>query len=256
VSGSLVGVEGVYETREEVNNAVNVAVNEVQTRINAVNTGPRQSPDKVDYDAIAKKSIFGKLGAPVKKEKSLPVANVPLLLIGTFITVGQTPYAIIEDEKKRDQEVFVIGDEIFDAAKLTGIYPDKVEIDRKGNKEILALDLTSGSTSGGTGDRVLVDERELEKALDNLPLLLTQARAVPYFKDGKSIGLRLFAVKRGSLYEKIGLKNGDILKAINGSSLGDITQAVKLFEKLRDERSITLLLERNRKEKEIEYEIE
>ena len=100
-----------------------------------------------------------------------------------------------------------------------------------------------------------VDESELNEALENIPLLMTQARAIPYFKDGKSIGLRLFAIKNGSLFEKIGLKNGDILKSINGNSLGDITQAVKLFEKLREERSIKVILERGRQDREFSYEI-
>jgi general secretion pathway protein C len=101
----------------------------------------------------------------------------------------------------------------------------------------------------------VVEEAELDKGLENLPLLLTQARAVPYFKEGRSIGLRLFAIKNGSLYEKIGLKNGDILKSINGNSLGDISQALKLFEQLKQERSINLVLEREKQDREFKYTI-
>ena len=86
-------------------------------------------------------------------------------------------------------------------------------------------------------------------------MLLTQARAVPYFKDGQSVGLRLFAIKTGSLFSEIGLKNGDILKDINGSSLADITQAIKLFEQLKQERSINLKLERGKQEVVYNYEI-
>ena len=86
-------------------------------------------------------------------------------------------------------------------------------------------------------------------------MLLTQARAVPYFKDGRSIGLRLFAIKTGSLYEKLGLKNGDILKSINGNSLGDLSQAMKLFEQLKQERSISVMLERDKQDKEFRYQI-
>jgi general secretion pathway protein C len=105
------------------------------------------------------------------------------------------------------------------------------------------------------GDEFVVEEAELDKGLENLPLLLTQARAVPYFKDGRSIGLRLFAIKTGSLYEKVGLKNGDILKTINGNNLGDISQALKLFEQLKQERSISLVLEREKQDREFKYTI-
>ena len=53
-------------------------------------------------------------------------------------------------------------------------------------------------------------------------MLLTQARAVPYFKQGKSVGLRLFAIKAGSLFEKIGLKNGDKVVAMSGKTTESI----------------------------------
>ena len=214
-----------------------------------------------DYSFLKKQSPFGEIGAkPVSSSptRSEPkVTTMALTLIGTFLTPGQAPYAIIEDAKKKSQEVFNINDKIFEEATLVGVFPKHVEIRRNNEVEILKLDDSAIETSSGGAatDSISVDEMELNQALDNLPLLLTQARAVPYFKDGRAIGLRLFAIKTGSLYEKIGLKNGDILKSINGNSLGDITQAVKLFEKLREERSIALVLERNRSEQTIRYEI-
>ena len=78
---------------------------------------------------------------------------------------------------------------------------------------------------------------------------------MPYFRDGKPAGLRLFAVKTGSLYEKLGLKNGDILKSINENSLSDLSQAMQLFERLKSERSIKITLERNSEDKEFNYEV-
>src|SRR5690606_25165144 len=138
---------------------------------------------------------------------------------------------------------------------------DRVELLRNGQSEWLVLEESLLGSDGPVdeapegSEEILVDEGELNTALDNLPLLLTQARAVPYFKDGKPVGLRLFAIKSDSLYEKVGLKNGDILKSINGNSLGDNSQAMKLFETLRQERSLTVTLERNRQTKVFHYTI-
>ena len=39
----------------------------------------------------------------------------------------------------------------------------------------------------------------------------SRIRAVPHFEGGQSTGFRLFAIRQGSLFDKIGLKNGDIL---------------------------------------------
>ena len=226
-------------------------------------TQPTQESDR-DWRIIADTKVFGTLGV---QQASAPAAATPppsplsLTLIGTFVTAGQEPYAIIEDKKKQTQDMFLLGDSVFDQATLKKIYQDRVEIERLGKLEVLKLDEFGGPDSpagagiANQGDDYVVDEAELDKGLENLPLLLTQARAVPYFKDGRSIGLRLFAIKTGSLYEKIGLKNGDILKSINGNSLADITQALKLFEQLKQERSINLVLEREKQDREFKYTI-
>lgn len=226
-------------------------------------TQPTQESDR-DWRIIADTKVFGTLGV---QQASAPAAATPppsplsLTLIGTFVTAGQEPYAIIEDKKKQTQDMFLLGDSVFDQATLKKIYQDRVEIERLGKLEVLKLDEfggpdgPAGAGIANQGDDYVVDEAELDKGLENLPLLLTQARAVPYFKDGRSIGLRLFAIKTGSLYEKIGLKNGDILKSINGNSLADITQALKLFEQLKQERSINLVLEREKQDREFKYTI-
>ncbi len=223
------------------------------------------SEDHRSYKAIYEKSVFGKIdetkSTPAEKEKK-PKTSLPLALVGTYVSDAASSEAIIENTKKREQDVFSIGDTIFDEAKLISIDSHQVEIERDGKREILSLEDAPDADGSGSpsvsneGELFVVDESELNTALDNLPLLLTQARAVPYFKDGKSVGLRLFAIKSGSLYEKIGLKNGDILKNINGNSLADITEAMKLFEKLREERSISLEIERNREPVTYQYRIE
>jgi general secretion pathway protein C len=214
-----------------------------------------------NWDVLLERKPFGTLGrvaAVAPSKPTPPPSPLMLSLIGTFITQGQEPYAIIEDKKKNTQDMFLLEQSVFEQATLKKIYQDRVEIERNGKLEVLKLDDIGGSGAGvvsSGADDFVIEEAELDKGLENLPLLLTQARAVPYFKDGRSIGLRLFAIKTGSLYEKVGLKNGDILKTINGNNLGDISQALKLFEQLKQERSITLILERDRQDKEFKYTI-
>jgi general secretion pathway protein C len=221
------------------------------------------------YDSIKKDLLFGKVESAAPAAANVAAAPTPkastvaLTLIGVYVSDDPTDsYAIIENNKDKEQEVFERGQSIFEAAKLLKIFTDRVEIDRAGTIEVLALEegatggVSSSSDSSGESEELIkVDETELTEQLENLPLLLTQARAVPYFKDGKAVGLRLFAIKRDSLYEKVGLKNGDILVDINGESLADITQAAKIFEKLKTDRELSLKLERSRQNKVLKYEI-
>lgn len=214
------------------------------------------------YSSIAARNIFG----PGKK-KAEEVSNEPQLselklrLVGTNISQdSKSPFAIVENAKK-EQDVFDVGESIFGQAKLVEVFPNKINIEYRGAIETLVLDENfssgSGEISGNSdGTSFSVPEAELNENLENLPRLLSQARAVPYFRDGESIGMRLFAIRRDSLYQKLGLKNGDILLSVNGNSLSDPTQALKLFEQLKTERSISVDVERGGVEKKINYSIE
>lgn len=272
IAALLIGVLMLIILLREIFSSVLSVSTEISTLENAIknsSAAPAASGAKkvqTDYKILKENQIFGEFTAKAKSDKTAakPISNLALVLIGTFITDGETPYAIIEDDKKKAQDVFNIKDKVFNEATLVAIYSDRVDIERNGKIEVLKMDL--GPDKGGAGkqttgisevgaDEFVVEEGELNAAIENLPLVLTQARAVPYFKDGKSIGLRMFAIRTGSIYEKIGLKNGDILKSVNGQSLADLTQAVKLFEKLKEERSVNVVLERDRQDRDFKYQI-
>lgn len=215
------------------------------------------------FAIITSRNIFG-----AKPQAATPVAEAPkpvtplkLRLVGTQVPSQGRPFAIIEDSAKKAQDVFELDEMIFDQAKLVEIKEDRVQIDRAGKLEMLLMEdgpttaPAEGISSNSDQTEFTVAEAELTDALSNLPRLLSQARAVPYFRDGKSIGMRLFAIRRGSLYEKLGLKNGDIVLAVNDNSLNDPTQALKLFEQLKTERSIAVQVERSGEAANLRYSI-
>jgi len=104
----------------------------------------------------------------------------------------------------------------------------------------------------GDGD-YLIDRAEVDAALDNMNQLFTQVRAVPHFQGGKSTGFRLFAIRQNSLFDKIGLRNGDIIQRINGNDISDPSKALGLFNELRNEPSVAVEIVRNKEEKKLNY---
>ncbi len=214
----------------------------------------------VNYTAITKNSIFGKFSSEKTDQNQnvkISTGEMPLALIGTVLTKGTSPYAIIEDTKNKIQDAFSIGDSIFSIATLMKIYKNKVEIKINDGIEILSIDDfdADDGDSDSSGPVVFLDATEVQKTLENLPLIMTQARAIPFWQEGKPIGLRLFAIKSGSIFEKLGLKNGDILKNINGKQLGDFSKAMEIFEELKHETSLKIQLERSKKATTLQYKI-
>jgi general secretion pathway protein C len=230
------------------------------------NGGERTKSDFNSYSFILSRNIFGQ-----QKDKSdgtkaaQPATSLKLRLVGTNINPGTGSFAIVENSANKNQDVFELNEMIFDQAKLVEIQPERVKLERNGKIEVLMLE--DGSEGGGStgiaseaspGEEktdFTVAEDDLNSELANLPRLLSQARAVPYFRNGKSVGMRLFAIRAGSMYEKLGLKNGDIVKAVNNNNLSDPAQALKLFEQLKNERTIAVKTERNGQDLDLNYSI-
>lgn len=59
------------------------------------------------------------------------------------------------------------------------------------------------------------------------------ARIVPAKEKGAPIGFKVFSIQPGSVYEKIGLQNGDIVLRVNDLAITDEASAKAAQEKLR-----------------------
>ena len=77
------------------------------------------------------------------------------------------------------------------------------------------------------------------------------------YKEGRAIkGFRVNFVKKGSDFEKLGLKKGDILTAINGQELNSYNAAFSFYKEIDSIENLTLSIKRNNQEMELEYEIQ
>jgi general secretion pathway protein C len=214
------------------------------------------------YSIIAQRNIFGEKAQTNKNQATTaPKTQLSLRLVGTNVSSGQASFAIVENKTKKEQDVFELNQIMFEQAKLLEVSPENIKIEVNGKIETLFLEDSTDSASPGIASDnssqtdFTVPEQELTEALNNLPKLLSQARAVPYFRNGQSVGMRLFAIRQDSLYEKLGLKNGDIIRSVNNTGVGDPTQALKLFEQLKTERSVQVDVERNGQPTTLKYSI-
>ena len=91
--------------------------------------------------------------------------------------------------------------------------------------------------------RIFDSKTYVNQQLANLNALLNDARVIPIEQDGKPWFIFDF-VREGSIYEKLGLKNKDVIVQINGFTVDSLPKALKLFEVLQLEEKITYALRR------------
>ncbi|MCP4502036.1 MAG: hypothetical protein GY822_18925 [Deltaproteobacteria bacterium] len=100
-----------------------------------------------------------------------------------------------------------------------------------------------------------ITQNEVDKALGNLSKLTTMARVVPAFEGGETIGFKLFSIRPGSLYSKIGIRNGDIIQRVNGYDINSPDKALEVYQKLKSSKSVSVDIKRRGKPVTIDYGI-
>jgi len=183
---------------------------------------------------------------------NLPLSSLNLVLTGV-IAAASGGYALIS-VNGQSEEPFVIGQTITAGAVLQAVYPDRVVIQRNGALESLMLEGAdkSGLEQSGapvrayaapaapanvvqeTSGNHYVVERDQLAAQMRTPDFLRQATMVP----AASGGFQVKQLQPGSLYEKLGLRNGDIIKSVNGQPVNSADDAIRLYEQMANVASI------------------
>jgi general secretion pathway protein C len=118
----------------------------------------------------------------------------------------------------------------------------------------------SGSSDGGvtkTGDNSFqVDSSVIADAMNNFEALAGQLRVVPHKDSSGAVdGYRLSAIRRGSLFDKLGIKNGDIVHAVNGTPLTSTEGALATYQTLKNERTFSFDITRRNQRQTMQYEV-
>ena len=219
------------------------------------------------YAPITTKDVFNPPRA-AGPEQQAPTVPLNAKLLGTAPGVDIDSFAIIQDETNKTEQLYRVGDKLQNRT-LIGVEWDRVVLEGGQGEEILKIVEPGGKAgtapvapavgSGSVQQRgdtdFVIDRAEVDRAMENMNQLFTQIRAVPHFQDGKAAGFRLFAIKQDSVFEKIGLKNGDIITRINGNELTDPARAMALIQELRNEGRVTVDVNRNRQPATLNYEI-
>ncbi|MCA9711522.1 MAG: hypothetical protein KDK70_37130 [Myxococcales bacterium] len=87
-------------------------------------------------------------------------------------------------------------------------------------------------TENSNGQSCTVERQFVAQLLANPAVLTTQARTKPYDKYGVQ-GFQLSRVRKGSIPYMLGIRSGNVIKAINGHELKSLDGAMKLYTQLR-----------------------
>ncbi|HWI41931.1 MAG TPA: type II secretion system protein N, partial [Verrucomicrobiae bacterium] len=219
------------------------------------------------------RATVGKLTPLVKAPAAAaPAAAAPadLVLLGTAVGSFRETFALVRKGGSGEERVFRLGDSVFDAGRLVSVAKESITLSAGGTKRVIntpaapsagpspppaAPSATNAlATSTGSGSYV-IDQRALNAALDNIGQAMTDARLMPYMKDGKVEGFRASEVKPQGIFGMVGLKNGDILLRLNDFPIDSPERAIQSLASLKGQSRLKLDMIRDGQPVSFTYDI-
>ena len=245
---------------------------------------PRQNIKKdqnrlAAYDPIYTRNLFNEKGLIPNADdmkvgyEGPPVrTSLPINLLGVIVVQDNLKsVASVEDKGLNQVKAVKVNDAIVANTQVQLIEANRVVFINRNTerREFVELPQDAASNlrkapskgSAGAGivnsgnNRFLLDRAEVDKTLGNLNEILTQARCVPNFEAGRPDGYKCFQIVPGSIYEKLGMKNDDVICGINGEPINDPTKAFGFLTELKSAPSIQICIKRNGQVMNFNYDI-
>jgi len=197
-------------------------------------------------------------------------SNLPLKLLGTIINKNtKKSFCLIQLNSKKEYKIFYTGDTILNTAKISGIKKNKIIINNLKNnrKEFLAFvkktqvfdtpafknKIKTEKRQPGQNNTITFSRDKIKYYINNIQEIINSAYASPYYEDNHIKGFKITNIKKDSIVEKAGIKNGDIIIEANGNKINSLQKAIELFNSIASINRINLLIKRNNRNLTLEY---
>ncbi len=213
--------------------------------------------------ASAPSEATGKtLPAPIAPENSgvpLPAA-LNLRLIGTTVFRDKST-AIIEDLDAKTRGIYRLRDAV-KGYIISAIDANSVTL-TSGSRSLTLTMAPGGNRPDADSFFTKIDDStwlvSADKASDmvsHIDQYAGQVIAFQHREHGEAAGFKIRHLKEGNDFEKLGLKNNDIIKRVNGLEVNDLTDVLTAVYQLSDETEFTVEVERGEGTQDLTYRLD
>lgn len=187
-----------------------------------------------------------------------------LELRGTVAGDAKFGFAIIENKAEKKQSLYKVGDDVA-GARIVRIMRNALALNVNGREQILKIPETSerpilppaGPSApvavSASGRTFVVDRKDIDDSLKDMGTILTQAVVRPHFTDGVPDGYIISNIKSGSIYQRIGFMNGDVIQGINDRKLTTGDDVMDLFNSFKSASALSLQIRRQGRQELFNY---
>ncbi len=235
---------------------------------------PRNATDRqviVDRNLFNVSTLLEPAPSAAEIEEELEATKLPLRLLGTASSSeAELSWAAVEDLESRRHIVVKLKDVLQQKATVVAIERRRVVLDNAGRHEELALEESPDGAAArassrpaparraaarptpadiGARLRQLTQNRgmpdpatDVEVAGRSAAEIFSSARILPKYESGQMVGIQLNAVKPGSLFENMGIQNGDTITEVNGIEIDSPQGSAEVLRELTESDHFELVI--------------
>ncbi|MHB9096523.1 MAG: type II secretion system protein N [Syntrophales bacterium] len=219
------------------------------------------------YRVIPERNLFGTTTKAIteKQTAALPQQQDVALLIDLKGTVAGGPkygFAIVEDKGTRKQRLVKTGD-LIAGARVIRIRRNAIDLLISGQERTLKIVETNqgailppppAATAAAPAGTIVVSRSEIDAGLQDMGTMLRQAQIRPYFNAGVPEGFLISNIRPGSLYQKMGAADGDIIQEVNGRPIRTADDVMGLLNTIKAGSSMSMTIKRRGRQETLNYQ--
>lgn len=226
------------------------------------------------YRPLSDRNIFGTAIKTIEEKqaenKPAPQPDITLLfdLRGTVAGDAKHGFAVIEDKGSKKQKLVKIGD-VISGARIVRIKRNALDVLINDQERTLKMaekteaPIVPPATAGANplpvspaapGGAMVINRSEISAALADMGSMLRQARVRPYFNGGVADGFMITNIQPDSIYQRMGIANGDILQGVDGRRIQTADDMISFLNSLKGASTTALSLQREGKPQTLNYQ--
>ena len=186
-----------------------------------------------------------------------------LQLVGAIVSARGV--ALVKNRETNEVKAFKTGEDVFKIGTLLSVDRQQmILVENDGHMTMISNKL--GGMTGRSAPKVLVStvDKHIEEGFqrigtkievdgryrdrlirEELPNILMQASSEPVVINGEITGFRIFQFDQNSIFHKLGLQDGDVVREINGIPLNNVARTIQFLNGLREENQVHVNVLRN-----------
>ena len=211
----------------------------------------------------AKKAPLTKKGDDTPVDASGPLKTMVFSgILKAIYATAKNPFIAVEISSK--VKLLSIGDELQNHT-LKEIHTDYAVFVKGGARYALRFKKSKNSKMSFTkaapeevadiDAAVFVKRKEIDFYAKNLNQIWKNIKIKEQIVNKRLQGFKVTWIKKGSIFDKLGLKKDDVITGVNNKKFKSISQVFKLYNNMQKMDNLKLTIMRGNEEKELEYEI-